>query len=136
MKEINSAVGQTATQFRVVFPGDLNPSGTLFGGVAMQWLDETAFIVATRCARQRMVTVKIGQVRFLRPVHADSILEITARIVRAGFVKLEISVEAWAEDLYSQRRERVIEAEFTFAACNTDLKPSLLTKGNPDKAAL
>ena len=126
MKEKLSPTEWSATQYRVVFPAHLNPAGTLFGGEAIRWLDETAFIAATRCTRQRMVTVKIHEVRFLRPVLPDTILEIKACIVRAGHVKLEIAVEAWAEDLYSERREKVIEAGFVFAPCNGDFTPALL----------
>ena len=44
-------------QYRVVFPKHLNSNGTFFGGEAMQWLDEVAFITATRFTRQRMITV-------------------------------------------------------------------------------
>jgi len=33
-------------QFRMVFPKHLNSNGTFFGGEAMQWLDEVAFVFA------------------------------------------------------------------------------------------
>ena len=31
-----------------IFPGDTNHYGTLFGGQAMAWMDQAAFICATR----------------------------------------------------------------------------------------
>lgn len=49
-------------------PKHLNSNGTLFGGEVMQWLDEVALINATRYTRQRMITVKIEQVSFLKPI--------------------------------------------------------------------
>jgi acyl-CoA hydrolase len=110
-------------QFKVIFPRHLNSNGTFFGGEAMQWLDEVAFITATRYTRQRMVTVKIGNIRFLRPILPDTILEIVGRIVKTGNVKISIKVEVFAEDMYSQGRERMMEADFIFASCNEELSP-------------
>jgi acyl-CoA hydrolase len=113
-------------QFRVVFSKHLNSSGTLFGGEAMQWLDEVALITATRHTRQRMVTVKIEQVSFLKPILPNSILDITGRIVKTNHVKIFIKVEVHSEDMFSQHREKVLEADFIFAACNNDLSPTIL----------
>lgn len=110
-------------QFKVVFPKHLNPNGTFFGGEAMQWMDEVAFITATRYTRQRMITVKIENVRFLKPIRPNTILEITGRIVKTGNVKIFIKVEVFSEDMFSQNREKAIEADFVFAACNDDLSP-------------
>jgi acyl-CoA hydrolase len=125
---IISPTGSATRQYRVVFPKHLNVNGTFFGGEAMQWLDETAFITATRYSRQRMVTVKIEQIRFLKPILPDTIVEITGEIVKAGNVKLYIKIEVHSENMYSQHREKAMEADFVFASCNDDLSPILLKK--------
>jgi acyl-CoA hydrolase len=113
-------------QFKVVFPKHLNSNGTFFGGEAMQWLDEVAFITATRFTRQRMITVKIGNIRFLKPILPNTILEIIGRIVKTGNVKLFIKVEVFSEDMFSKSREKAMETDFVFAACNDDLSPTPL----------
>jgi acyl-CoA hydrolase len=110
-------------QFRVVFPKHLNSNGTFFGGEAMQWLDEVAFITATRYSRQRMITVKIQNVSFIRPILPDTILEISGKIMKAGNVKLYIRVEVFSEDMYSTQRKKMMEADFIFAPCNDELSP-------------
>ncbi|MFA5727593.1 MAG: hotdog domain-containing protein [Saccharofermentanaceae bacterium] len=115
-------------QCKVVFPKHLNSNGTFFGGEAMQWLDEVAFITATRYTRQRMITVKIGNIRFLKPILPNTILEIVGKIVKTGNVKLFIKVEVFSEDMYSQRRERMMEADFVFASCNDELSPVPLSR--------
>jgi len=89
----------------------------------MQWLDEVAFITATRYTRQRMITVKIGNIRFLKPILPDTILEIVGKVVNAGNVKLFINVEVFSEDMYSKSREKMMEADFIFAPCNEELLP-------------
>ena len=89
----------------------------------MQWMDEVAFITATRYTRQRMITVKIENVRFLKPILPNTILELTGRIVKTGNVKISIKVEVFSENMFSERREKAIGADFVFAACNDDLSP-------------
>jgi acyl-CoA hydrolase len=118
----------TTQQYRVVFPKHLNSNGTFFGGEAMQWLDEVAFITATRYSRQRMMTVKIEAIRFIKPILPNTIVEITGEIVKAGNVKLYIKIEVYSEDMYSQHREKAMEADFVFASCNNDLSPVPLKK--------
>jgi acyl-CoA hydrolase len=115
-------------QYRVVFPKHLNSNGTFFGGEAMQWLDEVAFITATRYSRQRMMTVKIEAIRFIKPILPNTIVEITGEIVKAGNVKLYIKIEVYSEDMYSQHREKAMDADFVFASCNDDLLPVPLKK--------
>ena len=115
-------------QYRVVFPKHLNSNGTFFGGEAMQWLDEVAFITATRYSRQRMITVKIENIRFIKPIMPNTIVEITGEIAKAGNVKLYIKIEVFSEEMYSQHREKAMEADFIFASCNDDLSPTPLKK--------
>ena len=115
-------------QFRIVFPKHLNSNGTFFGGEAMQWLDEVALITATRYIRKRMITVKVENIRFMKPILPNTILEIVGKIVKTGNVKLFIKVEVFSEDMFSDHREKSIEADFIFAPCNEELTPILLQK--------
>jgi acyl-CoA hydrolase len=125
--KIPTTIFQTQ-QFKVVFPKHLNSNGTFFGGEAMQWLDEVAFITATRYTRQRMITVKIGNIHFLKPILPNTILEIIGKVVKTGNVKLFIKVEVFSEDMFSTSREKMMEADFVFASCNDELSPVPLKK--------
>ncbi len=127
--QLDTLISQTQ-QYRVVFPKHLNSNGTFFGGEAMQWLDEVAFITATRYSRQRMITVKIENIRFIKPIMPNTIVEITGEIVKAGNVKLYIKIEVFSEEMYSQHREKAMEADFIFASCNDDLIPVPLKINN------
>lgn len=115
-------------QFRIVFPKHLNSNGTFFGGEAMQWLDEVALITATRYTRQRMITVNVDNIRFLKPILPNTILEIVGKIEKSGNVKLFIKVEVFSEDMFSDHREKSIEADFIFAPCNEELTPVPIQK--------
>ena len=115
-------------QFRIVLPKNMNSNGTFFGGEAMQWLDEVAFITATRFTRQRMVTVKAENIRFLKPIQPNTILEIVGKIIKTGNVKVFIRIEVFSESMFSVNREKSIEADFIFAPCNEALSPVPLKK--------
>ena len=86
-------------------------------------MDEVAYITAIRFTRKKMVTVSVDKVNFLLPVRSGTIAEIFGKIIKVRNVKIEIQVEIFVEEMYSNRREKAIEAIFTFAAVNDLNKP-------------
>lgn len=111
------------THYKVIFPQDLNNNGVLFGGLAMQWMDEVAYITATRFTRKKMVTVTVSKVNFIAPVLPNVIVEISGSVQRVSSAKMEILVEIYQEDMYSDSRIKSIDAIFTFAAVDENNKP-------------
>lgn len=109
--------------FKVVFPFCLNDHDTLFGGMAMKWMDEIAYITATRYTRKKIVTVFVDGVKFISPIETGSILEITGKIIQIKNARIEVFVEVVAEEIDSCRKEKAIEALFTLAAINEKYKP-------------
>ncbi len=118
------------TQYRFITPEMLNCNGTLFGGTTMQWMDEVAFIAATRISRQKMVTVSVDNLKFISPIKPDSFVEISAQLLKAGHASLNIIVEVFAEGMYSGNRGLSSSAVFKFAAVGADDKPCLITKSH------
>lgn len=80
-----------------VFPGTTNHYGTLFGGTAMAWMDQAAFVAATRYARRKVVTVHSDAIDFRRPVPLGAIVELLARVVEVGRTSVRVEVEMWVE---------------------------------------
>lgn len=62
--------------FKAVFPNTTNHYDTLFGGSAMQLMDEVAFITASRFARCKMVTVISDKIEFNVPIPSGTIIEL------------------------------------------------------------
>lgn len=110
-------------QFKVIFPNTLNDHDTLFGGIAMQWMDEVAYITAIRFSKKKMVTVSSEKVQFLLPMKSGTIAEIIGKITKVKSVKIEIQVEVYIEDMYTDNRQKAVDALFTFAAINDENKP-------------
>lgn len=114
-------------QCKVVFPGTLNDHETVFGGLIMKWMDEVAYITATRYTRKKMVTVSVDSVRFLKPIQQGTIVELIGRVIHAGKVKLEVKVEIFSEEMFSEYRGKSGEAKFIFVATNEQNKPQRIS---------
>ena len=108
---------------KAVFPNTTNHYDTLFGGTAMQLMDEVAFITATRFCRKKMVTVSSDRIDFKKPIPAGTIIELIGKISHVGNTSLKVRVEIFIEQMYSEYRERAVTGEFTFVALDDDKKP-------------
>jgi len=117
-------------QCKVIFPHTLNDHNTLFGGTVMQWMDEVAYITATRFAKKKMVTVSVDHIKFLKPIKPGTIAEIIGKVVKTGNVKIEIQIEIYTEDIQSDQRQKSVTAQFIFAAVDHENKPIPLAKKN------
>ncbi len=109
--------------FKAVFPNTTNHYDTLFGGTAMQLMDEVAFITATRFSRQRMVTVSSDRIDFKQPIPAGTIVELIGRVTYLGNTSLKIRVEIYVEQMYSDQRDKAVTGEFTFVAIDENKQP-------------
>lgn len=109
--------------FKAVFPNTTNHYDTLFGGTAMQLMDEVAFITATRFSRQRMVTVSSDRIDFKKPIPAATIIELVGRVAYTGNTSLKVRVDIFIEQMYSTKREKAVSGEFTFVAIDEDKIP-------------
>lgn len=109
--------------FKAVFPNTTNHYDTLFGGTAMQLMDEVAFITATRFSRQRMVTVSSDRIDFKKPIPAGTIAELQGKVIYLGRTSLKIRVNIYIEQMYSDQRDKAITGEFTFVAIDENKRP-------------
>jgi len=109
--------------FKAVFPSDTNHYDTLFGGTAMQMMDEVAFITATRFSRKRVVTVSSDKINFNKPIPAGTIIELVGSVAHIGNTSIRIEVEIYVEEMYSESREQAIHGSFTFVAIDEDKNP-------------
>lgn len=109
--------------FKAVFPNTTNHYDTLFGGAAMQLMDEVAFITATRYSRQRMVTVSSDRIDFKKPIPAGTIIELHGRVSYIGTTSLKVRVDIHIEHMYEDHREKAVSGEFTFVAIDEQKQP-------------
>lgn len=109
--------------FKAVFPNNTNHYDTLFGGTAMQLMDEVAFIAATRFTRKKVVTVSSDKIDFKMPIPGGTIIELIGKVTYIGTTSLKVKVDIFIEEMYSEVREKAITGTFTFVAIDDDKKP-------------
>ena len=101
---------------RAVFPGATNHYHTLFGGEAMAWMDQAAFICATRWCREKVVTVHSSEIDFAVPVPEGSIVELVARVTGTGRTSMSVRVEMHVEPMDRPERTLACSGTFTLVA--------------------
>lgn len=122
--KIEDKIEQSVTRiFKAVLPNTTNHYNTLFGGTALQLMDEVAFICATRFARKRMVTVTSDQVHFKHPIPAGTLIELVAKVIYVGNTSIKIQVDIYLEQMYEDKREKAISGVFTFVAIDEQRNP-------------
>lgn len=115
---------------KMVFPSTTNHYDTLFGGEALKWMDEVAYIAATRFARKQVVTISTEQVDFKRPIPSGILVELVARVIHVGRTSLKVEVNIFLEELYSDKREKAITGVFNFVAIDENKHPTPIFDGN------
>ncbi|QKK02814.1 MAG: acyl-CoA thioesterase [Pseudomonadota bacterium] len=108
---------------KLVFPQDTNPIGTLYGGTALQWMDEVAFLTATRFARCQVVTVSMDRVDFKVPIPQGAIVELVGEVVRVGRTSLGVRVQILVEAVESGAQKLAIEGHLAMVAVDDVMEP-------------
>lgn len=108
----------------MVFPGQTNHYGTLFGGQAMALMDKAAFIVASRYARRTVVTASSEKCDFHVPVRQGQLVELRASVVSTGRTSMVVEVDLVAEDLLTGDRQLGTRGKFVMVALDAHGKPA------------
>ena len=91
-------------QVYVVRPPHVNGYGRLFGGVLMQWIDETAGIVCRRHSESLVTTASIDNLVFKSPAYQNDMVVLEARLTYVGRTSMEVQVDTHIEDIHGMRR--------------------------------
>ncbi len=98
----------------IIFPGDTNALGNLFGGRLMQFIDLVGAMAAARHSRAIPVTVSMDHLDFVAPVRVGDILILKASVNRAYNTSMEVGVKAMVENVASESLRHVSSAYLTF----------------------
>lgn len=122
---------------KIAMPDEINPHGTLFGGVIMSWIDKIAYMCAQNYAEWRKtVTVNIDNIQFIKPVFSGEHVALRAMVTSVGRSSMEIEVTLYKEDPITQEKELVGLAYLTFVSVGADGKgrvvPELILESEED----
>jgi len=95
--------------------------GNLFGGIMLSWLDEAGGAYAGQCCdTPRMVTLKLSETVFKRPVRPGHLIKIYGKVVNIGNTTITIKLEARRHSVYNGTQKSVCETEITYVRVDGD----------------
>ena len=108
--------------------------GNLFGGVMLSWLDEAGAAFASQSIDSpRIVTVKLTEVIFKKPVRPGHIIKIYGSVVNIGTTSITVELEARRHSPYNGTQRSVCETEITYVRIDGDGEPIPISEKVKDK---
>ncbi len=107
----------------IVMPQHSNPSGVMFGGILMGWMDMAAAMVAEKHSGKDVVTVHVDQMSFTSPILVGEHAIINAQLTGTGNSSMKITVTVESENIKTGTIKKTTKAVFTFVAVD-ELKKS------------
>lgn len=115
MKYISTKVCKTS---------DIGVNGNLFGGTMLSWLDEAgASLASYLCCTPNMITLKMDEVLFKKPVKMGHHIRIYGKVDRVGTTSISLTVEARRLNFFSNLEDVVCSTEMTFVNIDDEGKP-------------
>lgn len=94
---------------------DIGIYDNLFGGKMLSWLDEAGgTYAASVCCTPNMITLKMDEVVFKKPVKVNDHIRIYGKVARMGTTSLTIQLEARRFNFSAHEEELVCSTTITF----------------------
>jgi len=101
----------------VMMPCDLNPLGTILGGLILSYIDQAAAIEARRHSEKKLVTVAFHEVKFIAPVYVGDLVSFYTETLRIGTTSITVQVTVDAKRFSPPHQTvRVTHAEVVYVA--------------------
>ncbi len=113
-----------AVSAQLVLPQQANPAGNIHGGEIMKMMDNTAAIAAMRHSNSNVVTARVDELVFKKPIRIGEYVTCSGRVVYAGNSSMEVFVTIEAENLRTGKRQIALTAFFTMVAVDDNDRPS------------
>lgn len=109
---------------RVCMASQIGVHGNLFGGEMMSILDESAAVYCCQiCDTPRMVTKKIEEVIFERPVKTGNLIKVYGSVERIGNTSITINLEARKHNVYTGVQDLVCSTKMVFVRIDDEGAP-------------
>lgn len=118
---------------------NLGVNGNLFGGDMLAFIDEAAAIYCTQyCKTEAMVTLKMKEVIFKKPVKEGDAIRIYAEMMHVGTTSASVKIEVRVQSAFTSEEEVVCTTEVIFVRVDKRGRPrpideSVKLKFNLDK---
>jgi len=107
-----------------IYPKNLNPNGTAFGGFIMAEMDKAASIMVENIMRGKAVTVFVDNLHFIHPVKNGDIISVYVKVKKLGRTSITLDVSFETRCVISKDEYTVCDALFVFVAVDDNGKPT------------
>jgi acyl-CoA thioesterase YciA len=110
---------------KICMAKDIGIHGNLFGGILMAWIDEAAAAFASEyCHTPNIVTVRVGELHFRKPLKSGNHLRIYGEVTGLGSTSITLAIEVRKYGLYNGDESIVCTTSITFVRIDDDGSPT------------
>lgn len=119
---------------KVCMTKDLGVHGNLFGGKMMSWIDESAAAYACMyCDNPRMVTVKVSELIFQRPVKVGEMVRFYGNVKKIGNTSITLHLDVKIHNPVNGNETLCTTTDIVFVSINQDGKSIPIKQNIKDK---
>jgi acyl-CoA thioesterase YciA len=104
----------------IMMPCDSNVYGTIFGGIILSYIDQSAFVEARRHGVHRWVTASVDRVDFRQPVYVGDVVRFITCTSKTGSSSVVVDIKVEAERFDTGNHVLVTEATLTMVSVNAE----------------
>ncbi|HEY8256870.1 MAG TPA: acyl-CoA thioesterase [Gemmatimonadales bacterium] len=112
-------------------PSHVNFGGKVHGGAVMKWIDQAGYTCAAGWSGEYCVTLYVGGIHFLQPIHVGEIVELRALVIHTGRTSLHIAIDIYAGDPKEATKSRRCHCLIVFVALNEAGRPKPVPAWTP-----
>src|SRR3954466_6958395 len=112
-------------------PADFKCGGKVHGGAVVKWIDQAGYTCAAGWTGTYCVTVYLGGLHFLGPIHVGELVELQALVIRTGRTSLDVSLDVYARDPKRRERRRTGHCVIVFVALDAESRPCRVPPWKP-----
>ena len=104
--------------------GDIGVHSNMFGGHIMSLIDDAAAAYACQiCDTLRVVTIKIDELIFKKPIKAGNIVKVYGKVKEFGNTSVTLYVEVRKHNVYTGKQEVVTHTNIKFVRIDDEGNP-------------
>jgi len=104
-------------------PRHTNQYGTIFGGIVMSLIDQSAAVEARKHGLHRWVTASVDRIDFLKPIRVGDTISLYTFTENTGTSSVTVNVQVEVERYEDGEVEIVCSARVTMVSVGPDGKP-------------
>ena len=112
-------------------PSHVNFGGKVHGGAVMKWIDQAGYTCAAGWTGEYCVTLYVGGLHFIRPIHVGELVELRALVIHTGRTSLHVAIDIYARDPKDPDLKRTGHCVIVFVALDDKGRPRPVPSWTP-----